>query len=65
MSRFPRDEHYVQCCGSLTDLVARAIYEDPVVVDSLQGRFSLDIQYRHGSEITNVSLDLRHRLLVA
>ena len=43
MSRFPRDEHYVQCCGSLTDLVARAIYEDPVAVDSLQGRFSLDI----------------------
>jgi hypothetical protein len=33
--QFPRDEHYMQCYGSWMDLVARAIYEDPVVIDSL------------------------------
>ena len=47
------------------DLVARAIYEDPDVVDSLQGRLSLYIQYRDSTETTNASLDLRHQLLVA
>jgi len=32
---FPRDEHYRQCYGSWTDLAAKAIHEDPVVIDSL------------------------------
>jgi hypothetical protein len=33
--QFPRDEHYMQCYGSWMDLVARAIYESPVVSDPL------------------------------
>jgi hypothetical protein len=33
--RFPCDEHDMQYYGSWTDLVERAIYEDPVVIDSL------------------------------
>ena len=34
--RFPCDEHDRQCYGSWTDLVGIAIYEDPVVIDSLR-----------------------------
>ena len=33
--RYPCDEHDTRCCGSWRDLVGRAIYEDPVVIDSL------------------------------
>jgi hypothetical protein len=40
------------------DLVAKAIYEDPVVIDSLREWLSLYVWHQCGSEITNVSLDL-------
>ena len=33
--RFPCDEHDMQCYGSWTDLVGKAIYGDLVVIDSL------------------------------
>ena len=33
--QFPCDEHHARCYGSWRDLVGRAIYEDPVVFDSL------------------------------
>jgi hypothetical protein len=32
---FPCDERHLQYYGSWMDLVVRAIYEDPVVIDSL------------------------------
>ena len=43
MSRFLRDEYCTQCYGSYMDLVARAIYEDPVVIDYLLKCLSLEI----------------------
>jgi hypothetical protein len=46
------------------DLVVRAIYEDPVEIDSLLRWLSPYVWHQCDSENTNVSLDLRHRLLV-
>jgi hypothetical protein len=47
------------------DLVAKATYEGPVVIDSLSGPLSLHVWHECGSKITNVSLDLHCGLLVA
>ena len=40
--QFPRDEHYMRCYGWWSDLVARAIDVDPVLIDSLFGCFSVN-----------------------
>ena len=46
------------------DLVARAIYEDFVVFDSLSGWFSLHVRNECDSGTTNVQSDPHHRLPV-
>ena len=62
--QFPRNEHYMQCYGWWTDLVARAIDVGPVLIDSLFGCFNVNFEHECGSETTNVSCLLSCRLFV-
>ncbi len=57
-SPFPCDVRYTRYYDSSMDLVAKAIYEDPVVIGFLLGWLSLPDLHECGSE-TNVSLHPR------